>query len=194
MSLAMMSPDQPVQPVSSATVPQLADTATDWLEGLENACLGLGLPAEAELALRLASAAYHDEEAESERHLLRAFDLAPEHPATHIALYRFYFYRNRLTEALTVGLRCLTHAAAMNGLAADWRRVTPDQADFDEYSALPRFYLFTLKGCAYLNLRLGNLDHGGEMLAKLMALDARDKVGGSVLQGVLDRIGEDDDD
>jgi hypothetical protein len=184
--------DQSAHPVAIA--PSLDGTAVDWLEGLEEACLGRGLPAEAELALQLAGAAYHDEEAESEQHLLRAFELASEHPATHIALYRFYFYRNRLAEALSVGLRCLAHAAAMNGLPGDWRKVTSDQADFAEYSALPRFYLFTLKGCAYLNLRLGNLDQGGQMLAKLMALDAKDRVGGSVLQGVLDRMGEGDDD
>ena len=120
--------------------------------------------------------------------MLRAFDLAPKHPATHIALYRFYFYRNRLAEALTVGLRCLVHAATMNGLPHDWRTVAPN------YSALPRFYLFTLKGCAYLSLRLGDLEQGAAMLAKLTELDASDKVGGSVLRGVLDRMGQDDED
>ena len=167
----------------------------DWLEELENACLGFGLPTEAEQEIRLAGAAYHDED-EAERHVLRAFDLAPEHPATHIALYRFYFYRNRLAEALTVGLRCLAHAASMNGLPHDWRAVLPGQADFgnDSYSALPRFYLFTLKGCAYLSLRLGDLEQGAAMLAKLTELDASDKVGGSVLRGVLDRMGQDDED
>jgi hypothetical protein len=177
-----------------ATVPQQmpADDG-GWLAELENACLGFGLSAEAEHEIHLASSAYHAEEAESERHVLRAFDLAPEHPATHIALYRFYFYRNRLAEALEVGVRCLAHAASMNGLASDWRDVAPGQADFSTYSALPRFYLFTLKGCAYLNLRLGNLEQGSEMLAKLMELDVADKVGGSVLRGVLDRMGQDDD-
>jgi len=176
-----------------APLPPTADAGGDWLEALENACLGFGLPAEAEQEIRLAGAAYHAE-AEAERHVLRAFELAPGHPATHIALYRFYFYRNRLAEALTVGLRCLAHAASINGLPHDWRVVAPSQADFGHYSVLPRFYLFTLKGCAYLSLRLGNLEQGDAMLTKLMELDAADKVGGSVLRGVLDRLGQDDDD
>ena len=180
-----------VSSTSAAVQPPAA--SADWLDGLQNACLGIGLPADAEQEIRLAGAAYHDED-EAERHVLRAFDLAPKHPATHIALYRFYFYRNRLAEALTVGLRCLAHAASMNGLAHDWRYVVPGQAEFDNYSALPRFYLFTLKGCAYLSLRLGDLEQGAAMLTKLMELDAGDKVGGSVLRGVLDRLGLEDDD
>jgi len=167
--------------------------AADELAALENACLGSGLPADAERQIRLAGAAHHDE-AEAERRVLRAFELAPGHPATHIALYRFYFYRNRCAEALEVGLRCLEHAASLNHLPRDWRDVAPGQADFGVYSALPRFYLFTLKGCAYLSLRLGDLEQGGAMLAKLMALDADDRIGGSVLRGVLDRLGRDDDD
>ena len=189
-----MSPvTTPVSRSSAAAPPPPAAISADGLEELENACLGFGLPADAEQAIRLAGAAYHAE-AEAERHVLRAFELAPGHPATHIALYRFYFYRNRLAEALAVGLRCLDYAASINALPPDWRAVAPGQADFGNYSALPRFYLFTLKGCAYLSLRLGKLEQGGAMLAKLMELDASDKVGGSVLRGVLDRLGQDDDD
>jgi len=189
-----MSPAMtPVSRFSAAAQRPPTAAGVGWPEELENACLGFGLPAEAEQEIRLAGAAYHAE-TEAERHVLRAFDLAPGHPATHIALYRFYFYRNRLPEALAVGLRCLAHAALINGLPHDWRTVAPGQADFGNYSALPRFYLFTLKGCAYLSLRLGNLEQGGAMLAKLMELDATDKVGGSVLRGVLDRLGQDDDD
>ncbi|MCX7175777.1 MAG: hypothetical protein NT159_18005 [Proteobacteria bacterium] len=189
-----MSPaTTPVSRSFAAAGPPTADVDSDGLEGLENACLGFGLPAAAEQEIQLAGAAYHAE-AEAERHVLRAFELAPEHPATHIALYRFYFYRNRLAEALAVGLRCLAHAAALNGLAHDWRVVAPGSTDFGDYSALPRFYLFTLKGCAYLSLRLGKLEQGGAMLEKLTELDAGDKVGGSVLRGVLDRLGQIDDD
>jgi hypothetical protein len=189
-----MSPaTMPESRSSAAALPSPGAEEGDWLEALERACLGLGLPAEAEAEIRLAGAAYHAE-AEAERHVLRAFELAPQHPATHIALYRFYFYRNRLAEALVVGLRCLAHAATLNGLAQDWQCVAAGQADFGSYSVLPRFYLFTLKGCAYLSLRLGQLEQGGAMLAKLMELDAGDKVGGSVLRGVLDRLGQDDDD
>lgn len=188
-------PFQP-HPMAHSAPPPVAplDVAdASWLEAMEAACFGGGLPAAAEAEMRLAGNAWHDEAA-AEAHLLCAFALAPEHPATHIGLYRFYFYRNRLEESLAVGLRCLAFAARLNGLAADWRDVRAGQAAFDDFAAvLPRFYLFTLKGCAYLSLRLGRFDQGAALLDKLAELDSTDKLGGSVLRRVLDRMGEDDD-
>ena len=58
---------------------------------------------------------------------------------------------------------------------------------------LPRFYLFTLKGYAYLQMRLGNLDEGRAAVMKLLELDPSDKVGARVLLEVLDRMGRSDD-
>lgn len=165
------------------------EAMADWLE---SACLGGMLPAAVKLELDAAAAAYGRDEL-AERHLQQAFALAPEHPAVHIGLYRFYFYKNRLSEALGVAQRCLLKAARDNGLPADWRAVQPGQADFSAYAALPRFYLFTLKACAYLHMRLGELEAGEAMVAKLGELDAADRLGGSVLRGVLARLGADDD-
>ncbi len=175
--------------VAATTV---ASAAAGSLEALEHACFGEGLPAPAERELQLASRCYAAEDV-AERHLLRACELAPEHPATLIGLYRFYFYRNRLGEALALGMRCLDLAARANGLVPDWTKVRGKDIDFSSLSVLPRFYLFTLKACAYLRLRLGDLICGGAMLDKLTELDPTDKVNASVLRGVLDRLGQDDE-
>ncbi len=74
--------------------------------------------------------------------------------------------------------------------------VRAGQADFSStrYAALPRFYLFTLKACAYLHMRLGDLEIADAMVGKLMELDGADRLGGSVLRGVLARRGAEDDD
>jgi tetratricopeptide (TPR) repeat protein len=165
---------------SLAPMPELTG---EWLE---MACLGGHVPPEVQADLDVAAANYADD-ALAEKHLLRAYALAPEHPAVHIGLYRFYFYKNRLKEALGVGERCLAKAARDNGLATDWRQVKVEHAEFSGYDVLPRFYLFTLKGCAYLNLRLGNMAEGEALLSKLIELDPADRLGGSVLRGVLDR-------
>ncbi len=166
----------------------------DWLD---NACLGGALPPAAAADLQHAAAVYHlDEMAES--YLAQAYARAPEHPAVHIALYRFYFYKNRLSEALAVAQRCLAKTAADLGLPEDWSDIEANHAVFadhaDSFAAAPRFYLFTLKGCAYLIMRLGDLESGAAMVAKLMLLDPRDKLGGSVLRGILDRVGQNDED
>ena len=159
---------------------------------LADAVLGGGLPEAAEHELALAAASYHLGEV-AERHLRTAEALAPGHAAVLIGLYRFYFYKGRLAEALEVARLCLDRATRDNRLPADWRNVGIGDAEFSLYDrSLPRFYLFTLKGFAYLNIRLGNLGEGREAVMKLLELDPSDKIGAKVLLDVLDRVGLED--
>ncbi|HVX77382.1 MAG TPA: hypothetical protein VHB49_14720 [Bradyrhizobium sp.] len=170
------------------------DTASATEEALlANALLGHGLPEEAEEHLWQAGLSYHLDEV-AEKHLQEAQALAPGHAAVLIGLYRFYFYKGRLVEALDVARRCLVKAAQEIGFAIDWRRVSAEDAGFAAYeNALPRFFLFSLKGYAYLQMRLGNLAEGHEAVTKLLELDPTDKIGAKVLLDVLNRMGQDDD-
>ena len=161
---------------------------------LATALLGGGLPRAAEQHLQAAGRSYHRDEL-AEWHLREARALAPDHAAVLIGLYRFYFYKNRLREALEIACICLRKAALDNGLHPDWREVQGHDARFDSYDeVLSRFYLFTLKGYAYLQLRLGNIGEGQAAVMKLLELDPGDKLGGRVLLGVLERMGQIDDD
>lgn len=160
---------------------------------LANALLGGGLPPAAEFHLWEAGLFYHQDDI-AERHLREAQALAPGHAAVLIGLYRFYFYKGRLAEALDVARACLAKAARENNLAADWRNVRAGDAGFGRYeNSLPRFYLFTLKGYAYLQMRLGEVEEGRAAVIKLLELDPSDKIGANVLLGVLNRMGQDDD-
>jgi tetratricopeptide (TPR) repeat protein len=157
-------------------------------------CLGVGLPPQAEEHLRLAGQNYHSDDV-ALAHLQAAWDLAPGHAAVYIGKYRFYFYKNRLPEALAVGTECLAKAAVDNGMSPDWRDAKPTDADFSSFEAiLPRFFLFTLKGYAYLQMRLGALDEGRAAIEKLLELDPTDKVGAKVLLTVLERQANGDED
>lgn len=157
------------------------------------ALLGGGLPPEAEFHLWEAGLSYHLDDV-AERHLQEAQAIAPDHAAVLIGLYRFYFYKGRLSEALGIAKICLAKAARENNFAGDWRLVAAGDAEFGRYdNMLPRFYLFTLKGYAYLQMRLGNVEEGRGAVNKLLELDPSDKVGARVLLEVLDRMGRDDD-
>jgi tetratricopeptide (TPR) repeat protein len=161
---------------------------------LDTAYLGDGLPAEAERHLRLAGQNYHQDET-AVMHLNKAKQAAPDHPAVFIGFYRFYFYKNQLAEALKIAQECLVKAARDNGMDSDWRKAKPDDADFDNFGAImPRFFLFTLKGYGYLQMRLGNLDEGRSAITKLLELDPNDKTGGKVLLTVLERRENGDED
>ncbi len=162
-------------------------------EWLASACLGGVLPEDVTADLQRASLLYQRGQ-DAEPVLQAVYERAWHHPAVHIALYRFYFYQHRLADALEVADRCLLKVANDLNLPADWREVQPEQADFGSYEVVPRFYLYTLKGCAYLNMRLGDLDRGAEMLQQLKRLDPLDRLGGSVLRDVLAGMGQSDDD
>lgn len=150
------------------------------------------LPSEAALHLQLASLAYAEDRV-AEQHLGEAAALAPDHEAVLIGQYRYYFYKGRLRDALEIARVCLLKAARENGLNPEWRKVGAQDSDFGSYDArLPRFYLFTLKAYAYLQMRLGCLEEGREAVMKLLELDPTDKVGARVLLDVLRAVGNDD--
>ena len=164
---------------------------------LANAVLGEGLPEEVESLLLQAGRAYAQDEI-AEGYLREARRIAPDRAAVLIAFYRFYFYKGRLEEALEIACTCLAKAAVDMGLPPrlvdDWRMVNREDAAFDSYDAvLPRFYLFTLKGYAYLQMRTGNVDEGRDAVMKLIELDPGNKLGATVLLEVLERMGKSED-
>lgn len=161
---------------------------------LAESVLGQGLPEEAEHHLRQAGLSYA-QDLLAEFHLAQAEAIAPGHAAVLIGQYRYFFYKGRIEDALDTAHVCIAKALKDNRLALDWRDVAAADAAFgDTGSPLPRFFMFTLKGYAYLNMRLGNLEEGRLAIRKLLELDPTDKVNAKLLLGVLDRIGQPDDD
>ncbi|SFK02470.1 hypothetical protein [Methylocapsa palsarum] len=172
---------------------QISPPAPDDDAALVDALLGKGLCAIAEDHLRQAGLAYDQTEV-AEKHLAAAATAAPGHAAVLIGFYRFYFYKGRLREALAVADLCLEKACRDNRLPMDWRRVKSSDASFSDYGEmLPRFFMFTLKGYAYLNLRLGDVTEGLAAVEKLLELDPSDKIGARVLLEVIERASQDDD-
>lgn len=164
-------------------------TLDDMALQFDDAALGRGLPADVE-ALIVQAGRLRQQADQAEALLLQAKRLAPAHPATLIALYRFYFYGHRLADARVLATEALTVARHALGPAFGETPPTEDEARFD---AAVRFYLFALKGYAYLSLRLGALDDGRAALAELRRLDPHDRVGGAVLAQVLARQARDPD-
>ncbi|CAG0950436.1 hypothetical protein MTYP_00160 [Methylophilaceae bacterium] len=149
------------------------------------------LPPVAEEHLRLASHAYADD-AKAEMHLALAKAIAHGNAVVQVGEYRYYFYKNRLPEALKVAEACLLTVSAELHLPPHWYEVTPADADFRGDEPAHRFYLFVLKAYAYLLLRLNRLVEGSLAVEKLLELDPANRIGGQLLLDVLARIGKDD--
>ena len=161
--------------------------------GFDNAVLGLGLPAGAEAALREAGR-LRSEPAAAMASLMRARALAPDHPAVLIAFYRHHFYGHRLRAARDVARQALLVGAQRLGLPPMWRDVPERALPGARDDAATRFYLFVLKGYAYLSLRLADMGEARLALAKLRHLDPQDHVGGALLEAVRQRSERADDD
>lgn len=159
----------------------------------EAAVLGGSLPLLAEQALREASQCRSEPAAELAA-LMRAQTEAPDHPAVLIALYRYHFYAQRLQPARAVVRRALALTALALGLPEVWRDVPARALAGARDDPVARFYLFSLKGLAYLSLRLGDAADARDALTLLRALDPDDHVGGALLEGIRQRAlaGEDD--
>lgn len=160
------------------------------------AVLGLAMPAGVEAALREAGARRGDA-AGTMAALMRAQALAPDHPAVLIAFYRHHFYGHRLDLARNVARRALVVAARALGLPAVWREAPRQPLPGARHDARTRFFLFLLKGYAYLSLRLGDGNEARDALALLRDVDPQDCVGAAMLEAVRQRADaapNDDDD
>lgn len=161
-------------------------------DGFDDAVLGQGLPPAAEQALAEAGSLRASDAPGAMAALMRAQTLAPAHPAVLIAFYRHHFYGHRLAAARDVARRGLALGGVALGLPAAWRGVPDRPLHGAAGDARVRFYLFLLKGYAYLSLRMDDATEARDALAKLRALDPDNAVGGALLEAVRVRalVGE----
>lgn len=152
----------------------------------DTAVLGLALPPAVEAALSEAGALRGDP-VRAMAALMRAQSLAPDHPAVLIAFYRHHFYGHRPALARDVARRALRIGAQALGLPLVWREVPRQPLAGARHDAATRFYLFVLKGYAYLSLRLDDPVEARDALALLRALDPDDCVGAALLEAVRQR-------
>jgi hypothetical protein len=98
-----------------------------------------------------------------------------------------------------VARKALVSGAAAVGLPTLWREVPEQALPGARDDVATRFYLWVLKGYAYLSLRLDEETEAQAALAKLRVLDPDDCVGAAVIEAVrlrrqrLAAAGVDDD-
>ncbi|MBK8211323.1 MAG: hypothetical protein IPK78_16630 [Rhodospirillales bacterium] len=140
------------------------------------------------------AAAPYSEPRQAEQALSAALQRAPDNLGLRIAAYAFYFYKNRLWEAIPHAEACLASAAAALALPQDWRMVSSESARFSELEQPQRVYLKSLVALGYCRARLGDFEGGEALLRKAASLDPQDLLGAAALATlVARRNGEDDD-
>ena len=134
------------------------------------------LPESLERLIAQAASLYH--RPESEFMLLGAYMIQPHHPVVHVALYRYYYYKHRLAEALMIAERTLEDSGISLGFLGHWSEVTLARLKASESNmAMVRYYLLALKGSGFICLRMGRKDEGVMRLQKVADLDSEDRLG-----------------
>ena len=116
-----------------------------------------------------------------------ALEKAPDSLALRVTAYSFYFYANRLREAMPHAEACLTMAANALGIPEDWRLVGPENARFAGFERPQRVYLKSLVALGYYRARLGDVEGAETMLRTAANLDPEDVVGARRLADVVAR-------
>ncbi len=151
------------------------------------------LPLEIQAMLGDAETAYDDPD-KADRALRAALEKAPDNLALRIATYTFYFYANRLRDAMPHAETCLAMAADALGVPRDWRLVGPGSACFEGFERPQRVYLKSLVALGYCQARLGDVENAEAILRKAATLDPEDRVGAGRLADVVARGGIEDED
>jgi hypothetical protein len=111
--------------------------------------------------------------------------IAPTALAIYHALYKHHARRLELDLAERAALRGLHEAALQAGLPGDWRAAQPDAAVDFQANGPARFWLFTLKALAFVNLRRGNPEEARALLATIERVEPEARVGDDVIAALL---------
>ena len=152
---------------------------------------GVDIPNHINACLQQAVAAYDDAE-RAESLLWQAQQLDPNQLEVYVALYKFYFYKNRIDEAEDVVFMALNRSAKLGNFDADWNNLTPLSTVWLSLEAPQRLYLYALKALSFIRLRQADVEGAEGILSKLRELDSTDQVGGSVLQELATAMRESD--
>ncbi len=148
---------------------------------------------EVDVLLQRAVQHYYTDNPTSEKFLWQAQAKKPEQLEVYVALYKFYFYQNRLEEAENAARLGLKMCAQVIGITDEWQSLTPASAKWENAEGAERLFLYTLKALSFIRLRQQVVNESQAILSKLNELDPRDQVGWSVIQELLTRCQEDED-
>ena len=150
---------------------------------------GANIPGHINACLQKAVAAYGDPEL-AESLFWQAQQMDPNQLEVYVALYKFYFYKNRIDEAEGVVFVALKKSAELGNFHADWNQLTSTSTNWFSTENPQRLYLYALKALSFIRLRQNDTEGANNILEKLRELDPIDQVGGSVLQQLADAMHE----
>ncbi len=151
----------------------------------------LDLPDSVNAILQAAVIAARSDKMQAEKLFIQAYQADPHCLQSYFALYKFYFYQARLTEAEYYVLIGLEEAARQGGIPFDYELLYKNKSSWNMYANESRlFYLYTLKALAFIKLRQNHLTKARSILNIIRALDREDRSGASVIMDLASALEE----
>jgi hypothetical protein len=108
----------------------------------------------------------------------------------YLALYAFYADAGRLNDAARASRLALAEAARQGGFHSDWEKLNAGPKHVDLYASdAGLFYLFSLKGLAFIKLCQRQMADARAILTHLLRLDREDRSGGSLIGTLAESLG-----
>lgn len=140
------------------------------------------IPFEVNSLLQAAVAASSVDQSQAETLFLQAQAMDTHCLQTYFALYKFYFFQNRLVDAERMVLAGLEESALQGGFPNDYRKLAENRQKWNLYAnESSLFYLYTLKALAFIKLRLRLSADAHAVLLYMQQLDPEDRSGASVI-------------
>jgi predicted TPR repeat methyltransferase len=133
------------------------------------------LPPAVRKLLQDGMAAHFTDRESAESLFCQAVTLAPETPAAHRCLVKHYNRCRQFDKALAAAKDWVSAAARQAALPDDWQ----------QWQQAPGTALSALKGLAFIHLRNGQSATAETAIARVLALDPEDGVGGSVIAALV---------
>ena len=153
----------------------------------ERISFGRSIPADVNALLQEAVASANDYD-RTRSLLYQAMELAPLQLEVYVALYKFCFYRGKISEAEQAVHKALNVASAQGGFASDWQRLDSNSADWSMQEGPAHVYLYSLKALSFIKLRRGEQTYAKTILDKLRQLDPQDNAGASVIMSLAEGL------
>ncbi|MGE5655612.1 MAG: hypothetical protein ACM37W_03280 [Actinomycetota bacterium] len=143
----------------------------------------------------LALATQHWENtAEAENYINQALAQAEDHPDVLIAAYRFFFYKNKPTQALAIAEKVISNIKKSENLPDDWETLKIILVSRKDDPQI-RLYLNAYAASGFVLAKLGQLEKAKEVTGRVKEIDERREFGGgSTVFDVLTKPAEDEDD
>jgi hypothetical protein len=134
------------------------------------------LPPEVDRLLQQGVAAHFTDPPLAERLFLAALSLAPDALPAHRCLVKHYNRRRQFDKALPAAQGWVAAAAKQAALPDNWLL----------WQSAPGPALAALKGLAFIHLRNGQPAKAEAAIARVLAMDPEDGVGGSVIAALIE--------